>query len=134
MRPRPVVSSGWDHTIALRRADSRGYEPDPAALADSGSFLYFNERADERLISDSAAIKIDRLNNGNVITEVNVDDPGMLDLGFDQNGFFSDQGCRRAQFQSDLRKQEDLLTLRIALDRFPSGGRSTLLQLALTPS
>ena len=44
---------------------------DPAALADGGSFLDFNERADECLISDPAAIKIYRLNNGNVFAEVN---------------------------------------------------------------
>ena len=64
MRNKTVIPNGDEFTDKRMRLD-------PAALADGGSFLDFNERADECLISDPAAIKIYRLNNGNVFAEVN---------------------------------------------------------------
>ena len=45
----------------------------PAPLADIYSLLYLYKRADKTFVADDAAIKIDRLNDGNVFTKRYID-------------------------------------------------------------
>jgi hypothetical protein len=43
--------------------------------------LYFDEWADEAVISDRATIQIDWIDDGDVLTELNIDNSSMPDLG-----------------------------------------------------
>src|SRR5712692_6283516 len=47
---------------------------DPAPLPDLYALLNFDERTDERVVIDRATIEIDRLHNGDVLPELDVDD------------------------------------------------------------
>ena len=51
-----------------------------AASAYFHSFLYLDERPDEAVISNDATIEIDRLYDGHVLTELNVNYSSLPDL------------------------------------------------------
>jgi hypothetical protein len=57
-----------------------------AALTYLRSFLYLDERPYEAAISDRATIEIDWLDDGDVLTKLNIDNPSMPDLGSPQAG------------------------------------------------
>ena len=46
----------------------------PASLSDHCSFLYFNERSDERFIADFATVEVCRLYHGHICAELYVDE------------------------------------------------------------
>lgn len=47
---------------------------DTASLSNLHSLLNLHERSDERVVIDLATIEIDRLHNGDVLPELDIDD------------------------------------------------------------
>ena len=68
MRNEAVVADSHELT-------DEGVGLNPAALADRCSFLDLNERSDESIVADIAAVEICRLYNGHICAELNVNEP-----------------------------------------------------------
>jgi hypothetical protein len=60
----------------------------PASLSDGCSPLYLYEWANEAIIANRASIEIDRLHNGDVLSKLGIDNPGMPDRWPDRFGLF----------------------------------------------
>jgi hypothetical protein len=52
----------------------------PASLADLYALLYLYEWTNETAISNRASIEIDGLNDGDLFTKLNIDNPGVTEL------------------------------------------------------
>lgn len=55
---------------------------DSASLTNLCAFLDLNKRADEAFVSNLTAIEIDRLNNRDIRSKPDVDDPGGAKIWF----------------------------------------------------
>jgi hypothetical protein len=62
-----------------------------AAAAYLGSCLYFDERPDEAAISNRAPIKVNWLDDGNVLIKLHIDNPSMPDFRPHQGGLLTGQ-------------------------------------------
>jgi hypothetical protein len=60
---------------------NKGMRLDTASLPNLHSLLDFDERTDERIVIDPATIEIDRLHNGDVLPEFDIDDSDGAKLG-----------------------------------------------------
>ena len=67
MRDEAVVPDRYELANKCMRLDT-------ASLPDLHSLLNFDERTDERIVIDLAPIEIDRLHNGDVLPEFDIDD------------------------------------------------------------
>jgi hypothetical protein len=65
-----------DKTVVPDRDElaNKGVRLDTASLPNLHSLLDFDERTDERVVIDLATIEIDRLHNGDVLPEFDIDD------------------------------------------------------------
>jgi hypothetical protein len=64
-----------DKTVVPDRDElaNKGMRLNAASLPNLHSLLDFDERTDERIVIDIATIEIDRLHNGDVLTEFDID-------------------------------------------------------------
>lgn len=57
------------------------------AVINSYIFLNFNKWANKNVITDDASIEIHRIDDYNVYAEININNPGLPNLGLIQNAF-----------------------------------------------
>ena len=74
MRDEAIVANC--HKIA-----DEGVGLNPATFAYRGPFLYLHEWANKAVISNRAPVEIDRLHDVDVLAELNIDNPRLLDFG-----------------------------------------------------